>query len=194
MSALPPSVPMVKTPNNGFHLYFRQPPGEPLGNGRGTLPAGCDVRGVGGFVIGPGAVLPDGRGWIRVANRPPVTQPAQLGWIESILRRRPSRRVRIIRLERLPISAAAPMPNRRCTKSRSNSPSQGKGRGTSASTRRPFGSAPWRRAAGSPKPRSGTRYIVRARPMGCSKTTVAPHFSARWKAGSATVARFRTET
>ena len=84
---LPPGVPMVKTPNNGLHLYFRQPPGEPLGNGRGSLPAGCDVRGVGGYVIGPGAVLPDGRGWIAVANRPPITQPAQLGWIESILRR-----------------------------------------------------------------------------------------------------------
>ena len=84
--ALPPGVPMVKTPNNGLHLYFRQPPGEPLGNGRGSLPAGCDVRGAGGFVIGPGAVLPDGRGWIRVADRPPVTQAAQLAWIESILR------------------------------------------------------------------------------------------------------------
>src|SRR5262249_26903827 len=58
-----------------------------LGNGRGSLPAGCDVRGAGGFVIGPGAVLPDGRGWIRVADRPPVTQPAQLAWIESLLRR-----------------------------------------------------------------------------------------------------------
>ena len=64
--ALPPGVPMVKTPNNGFHLYFRQPPGEPLGNGRGNLPPGCDVRGAGGFVIAPGAVLPDGRGWVCV--------------------------------------------------------------------------------------------------------------------------------
>ena len=34
---LPPDVPMVKTPNNGLHLYFRQPPGEPLGNGRGVF-------------------------------------------------------------------------------------------------------------------------------------------------------------
>nr|WP_246558239.1 DUF3987 domain-containing protein [Bradyrhizobium liaoningense] len=84
--ALPQGVPMVKTPNNGLHLYFRQPAGEPLGNGRGSLPAGCDVRGVGGFVMAPGAVLPDGRGWIQVADRPPVTQAAQLGWIEEILR------------------------------------------------------------------------------------------------------------
>ena len=28
--ALPPGVPTVRTPNNGFHLYFRQPPGQPL--------------------------------------------------------------------------------------------------------------------------------------------------------------------
>ena len=84
--ALPPGVPTVRTPNNGFHLYFRQPPGEPLGNGRGSLPAGCDVRGAGGFVIAPGAVLPDGRGWVRVTDRPPVTQAAQLAWIEGILR------------------------------------------------------------------------------------------------------------
>ena len=76
--ALPPGVPMVKTPNNGLHLYFRQPAGEPLGNGRGSLPAGCDVRGAGGFVIGPGAVLPDGRRWVSVTDRPPVTQAAQL--------------------------------------------------------------------------------------------------------------------
>ena len=83
---LPPGVPTVRTPNNGFHLYFRQPPGEPLGNGRGNLPDGCDVRGAGGFVIAPGAVLPDGRGWVCVTDHPPVTQAAQLAWIESILR------------------------------------------------------------------------------------------------------------
>ncbi len=84
---LPPGVPMVKTPNKGLHLYFRQPPGESLGNGRGSLPAGCDVRGAGGFVIGPGAVLPDGRGWVHVPERPPVTQAAQLVWIEGILKK-----------------------------------------------------------------------------------------------------------
>ena len=49
-------------------------------------PAGCDVRGAGGFVIGPGAALPDGRGWVCVTDHPPVTQAAQLAWIESILR------------------------------------------------------------------------------------------------------------
>ena len=91
-SALPQGVPMVKTPNGGLHLYFQQPVGEPLGNGRGSLPAGCDVRGAGGFVMAPGAVLPDGRGWIQVATQPPITRPAQLGWIEKTLRRPPELR------------------------------------------------------------------------------------------------------
>ena len=68
---LPRQVPLVKTPNGGLHVYFRQPNGEALGNGRGSLPPGIDVRGAGGFVVGPGARLPDGRGWTAVAGRSP---------------------------------------------------------------------------------------------------------------------------
>src|SRR5262249_16086615 len=64
------NVPMTKTAHGGAHLFFRQPPGEPLGNGRGALPDGIDVRGAGGFVIAPGAVLPDGGGWQSVNGRP----------------------------------------------------------------------------------------------------------------------------
>src|SRR6516164_6757361 len=54
------NVPMTKTPRGGAHLFFKQPNGEPLGNGRGELPDGIDVRGAGGFVIAPGAEAPDG--------------------------------------------------------------------------------------------------------------------------------------
>jgi hypothetical protein len=50
--ALPLQVPLVKTPNGGLHLYFRQPQGEALGNGRGSLPAGIDVRGAGRKLAG----------------------------------------------------------------------------------------------------------------------------------------------
>ncbi len=53
-------VPTVVTPSGGRHFYFKQRDGEPLGNGRGTLPLGVDVRGDGGYVIAPGAQLPDG--------------------------------------------------------------------------------------------------------------------------------------
>src|SRR5262245_18165771 len=44
---LPAHVPVARTPRGGFHVYFKQPNGEPLGNGRGELPPGVDVRGAG---------------------------------------------------------------------------------------------------------------------------------------------------
>lgn len=54
-------APMVETPGGGQHYYFRQPDGEALGNKEGGLPTGINVRGSGGYVIAPGAVLPSGR-------------------------------------------------------------------------------------------------------------------------------------
>jgi hypothetical protein len=55
-------TPAVRTPGNGHskkpgvHVYFQngQPP---LGNSRGNLPDGVDVRGAGGYVVAPGAAL-----------------------------------------------------------------------------------------------------------------------------------------
>ena len=83
--ALPPGVPTVRTPNNGSistsaaagrasWQWPRQPSGRLRRARRRRI---CDR---------PGAVLPDGRGWVRVTDRPPVTQAAQLAWIEGILR------------------------------------------------------------------------------------------------------------
>jgi len=58
----PDSAPIVATPSQGSHHFFRQPAGRaPFGNGRGNLPAGVDVRGAGGYVIAPGTVMADGR-------------------------------------------------------------------------------------------------------------------------------------
>lgn len=57
----PNPVPTVATPNHGTHFYFRQPAGEQLGNGRGSLPKGIDIRGSGGYVIAPGTMMEDGR-------------------------------------------------------------------------------------------------------------------------------------
>jgi hypothetical protein len=86
--ALPRQVPMVKTPNGGLHLYFKQPNGEVFGNGRGSLPPGIDVRGAGGFVLAPGARLPDGRGWTVVPGRNPIqSAPPLTPWLADILRR-----------------------------------------------------------------------------------------------------------
>ena len=86
-------VPMTRTARGGAHLFFKQPKGEPLGNGRGELPDGIDVRGVGGFVIAPGAVLPDGKQWQSVNGRPLLADAFKAGtipelpqWLADIIR------------------------------------------------------------------------------------------------------------
>ena len=57
----PHGVPLAATPNEGTHFFYRQPEGKTLGNSRGALPAGVDVRGHGGYVIAPGTIMADGR-------------------------------------------------------------------------------------------------------------------------------------
>jgi hypothetical protein len=56
----PDAAPLVATPSSGNHHFFRQPAGKQLGNGRGSLPAGVDVRGHGGYVIAPGTIMESG--------------------------------------------------------------------------------------------------------------------------------------
>lgn len=51
----------VRTPSGGLHAYYRHRDG--VKNAASHLPAGMDVRAEGGFVIAPGAVLPDGRSY-----------------------------------------------------------------------------------------------------------------------------------
>ena len=87
------NVPMTKTARGGAHLFFKQPQGKALGNGRGELPDGIDVRGVGGFVIAPGAVLPDGKRWQAVNGRPLLAEAFKDGtipelpqWLADIIR------------------------------------------------------------------------------------------------------------
>jgi hypothetical protein len=63
------AVPMTRTPRDGVHVYFRQPSAA-LTNRRGSLPAGIDIRGAGGFVVAPGAELPDGRRYEPIKGRP----------------------------------------------------------------------------------------------------------------------------
>jgi hypothetical protein len=58
--------PAVDTPSGGRHLYYRNDFDPPHGNGRGGLPpkaeCGIDIRGAGGYVVGPGSVFTDGSG------------------------------------------------------------------------------------------------------------------------------------
>jgi RecA-family ATPase len=54
-----PKHPITDTPQGNHHI-FRQPNGAPLSNSAGGLPAGVDIRGAGGWIVGPGAVRADG--------------------------------------------------------------------------------------------------------------------------------------
>ena len=75
-----PDHPTVLTPSGGEHHYFGQP-SSPIGNRTGKLPEGIDVRGgVGGFVIGLGAVLPDGSGW----QLDPSSLKTGANWVEAV--------------------------------------------------------------------------------------------------------------
>jgi hypothetical protein len=87
-------VPTVITPSGGRHYYFKQPNREPLGNARGSLPNGIDVRGAGGYVIAPGAQLPDGRRYTWEKTSPNIfttirerTQPGLPEGIAELIRR-----------------------------------------------------------------------------------------------------------
>jgi hypothetical protein len=50
-----PDTLSVKTPSGGVHLYFRLPPDVHVPCSRGELAPGIDVRGEGGYVVGPGS-------------------------------------------------------------------------------------------------------------------------------------------
>ena len=67
------AVPIVITPQNGGrHAWFKQPAdGEQLGNrDKAVKDSGINVRGSGGFVVAPGALLSDGRRCQRCDGTP----------------------------------------------------------------------------------------------------------------------------
>lgn len=87
-----PAGPVVETLSGGRHYYFAMPAGERLGNSRGTLPAGVDVRGEGGFVASPGSEW-RGRSY---GSLPAILNAFEEGnfpvlpdWLAAMLRSRP---------------------------------------------------------------------------------------------------------
>jgi hypothetical protein len=80
-----PATFTVKT-HQGHHYYFRQPEGrEPLGNTAGWLHAfRCDVRGAGGYVIGPGSLHWSGDRYSVLDDAEPVEAP---GWLIDAIER-----------------------------------------------------------------------------------------------------------
>ena len=67
----------VETPTGGLHLYFR--PADEVANSAGRIGHGLDVRGMGGYVVGPGSTI-DGKAY-RV-TKDVATQDAPF-WLES---------------------------------------------------------------------------------------------------------------
>ncbi|KMS81331.1 DNA primase [Streptomyces leeuwenhoekii] len=51
---IPPTV-VVRTPSGGRHLWLSGPPGVAVPNSAGRLAPGIDVRGAGGYLVGPGS-------------------------------------------------------------------------------------------------------------------------------------------
>ncbi|MEO3750156.1 bifunctional DNA primase/polymerase [Streptomyces sp. B6B3] len=89
--ALPPTV-TITTPTGGRHLWLSGPADVPVPNSAGRLAPGVDVRGSGGYLVGPGSVTTRGRytltagterhwigaapaGLLSLATPPPVPAP-----------------------------------------------------------------------------------------------------------------------
>jgi Bifunctional DNA primase/polymerase, N-terminal len=77
------TAPSALTPNDGVHVYLGQN-GHELGNARGKLPAGIDVRGCGGYVICPYATLSDGRRYKSVPGTPDLISAFKAGTIPHV--------------------------------------------------------------------------------------------------------------
>ncbi|MFD0022723.1 bifunctional DNA primase/polymerase [Streptomyces sp. NPDC058382] len=56
---IPPTV-TVLTPSGGRHIWLAGPPGVAVPNSAGRLAPGIDVRGTGGYLVGPGSVTAHG--------------------------------------------------------------------------------------------------------------------------------------
>ena len=56
---IPPTV-TVLTPSGGRHIWLSGPPGVTVPNSAGRLAPGIDIRGAGGYLVGPGSVTAHG--------------------------------------------------------------------------------------------------------------------------------------
>jgi hypothetical protein len=83
-----PGGPVTITASGGLHIFFSNP--ARLTNARGNLPAGIDVRGVGGLVVAPGSTW-QGFGWRSHPKRPRLVDvypnlPALPDWLLQVIR------------------------------------------------------------------------------------------------------------
>jgi len=74
------------TTHRGLHYYF-QAPAIQLGNQTGQLPSGIDIRGNGGYVIGPGSTHTEGSMYTLTNTTEPAPAP---GWLIEAITGRPT--------------------------------------------------------------------------------------------------------
>ena len=67
-----PETTVIATPSGGLHLWLTGPAGAPVRNSAGKLGPGIDVRGYGGYLVGPGSWAP--KGIYRFVERRPVSE------------------------------------------------------------------------------------------------------------------------
>lgn len=72
-----PETAVIATPSGGLHLWFTGPAGAPVRNSAGKLGPGIDVRGYGGYLVGPGSWTPKGI-YRFVEQRPAAELPDAL--------------------------------------------------------------------------------------------------------------------
>lgn len=87
LAELPAPLPPTRTATTGSggqHLFYALPPGVEIGNHRGRLPAGIDVRGCGtGYVVAPPSIHPSGERYRWSDRRAPAVAP---GWLLDLIR------------------------------------------------------------------------------------------------------------
>ena len=76
---------IAETGSGGFHLLYRQPEDNPLGNGRGALPKGVDVRGVGGYIVVAPSIHPNGNRYTWEIGPHQTTPQALPGFLLAML-------------------------------------------------------------------------------------------------------------
>ena len=89
--AIPPTL--TVTTGRGQHYYFRAPEGVTLGNAVGDLRGrGIDVRGDGGYVVGPGSLHETGVLYLPVDPDAPIL-PAPAWLVEALTPKPPAERL-----------------------------------------------------------------------------------------------------
>ncbi|MFI9269820.1 bifunctional DNA primase/polymerase [Kitasatospora sp. NPDC052896] len=94
-----PDTATVATPSGGLHLWLTAPAGVRVANSASKLGPGIDVRGTGGYLVGPGSLGSAGRYTFALGTDPARIAPAPVGLLALLAPppAEPKRRVQAVR-------------------------------------------------------------------------------------------------